>query len=194
MLVKSLQSGNSLKAFKPEQLGLVGEVGALVPKGTQRLRLQGSGSRFVHGGASLQEVIVPVIKINKKRHSDISAVEVDILQSGSKVITSGQLAVTLYQSEPVTEKVQARQFLVGIYTESNQLISDQHEVFMDLSSDNPRERELKLRFVLTQEADDANGQEVNLRLDERVSGTNQVKEYKTQSYTLRRSFTSDFDF
>ena len=194
VLGKSLSTDEALKGFSAEQLGLAGEVSAVIPKGIQRLRLSGSGSRFVHGGASLQEVLVPVIAINKKRQSDTTAVEVDILRSGSSLITSGQLSVTLYQTEPVTEKIQARQLRVGIYTESNVLISDQRKVLMDLSADNPREREMKLRFVLTQQADEANDKEVILRLDEPVSGTNQFKEYKQLRYTIRRSFTSDFDF
>ena len=194
LLGKSLSSGSGLKAFSADELKLSGDVGALIPKGIQRLRLKGSGSRFVHGGASLQEVVVPVIKINKKRQSDTSAVDVDILRSGSTVITSGQLAVTLYQADPVTEKVQPRHLRAGIYTEENQLISDLHNLLLDLTSDNPREREMKLRFLLTQEADAANEQEVILRLDEPVSGTNHFKEYKSLRYTLRRSFTSDFDF
>jgi len=194
LLGQSLSSGDGLKGFSASQLGLAGDVGAVIPKGIQRLRLSGSGSRFVHGGASLQETIIPVITINKKRQSDTASVEVDILRSGSNVITSGQLTVTLYQSEPMTEKIQSRQLRVGIYTEDNVLISDQHDMPMDLTSENPREREMKLRFVLTQEADNANGQEVILRLDEPVSGTNQFKEYKNLRYTIRRSFTSDFDF
>jgi uncharacterized protein (TIGR02687 family) len=194
VLGKNLSTDEGLKGFSAKQLGLAGDVSAVIPKGIQRLRLSGSGSRFVHGGASLQEVLVPVISINKKRTSDTEAVEVDILRGGSNLITSGQLAVTLYQTEPVTEKMHARKLRVGIYTESNVLISDQHEVLLDLSADNPRERELKLRFVLTQQADKANEKEVVLRLDEQVSGTNQFKEYKHLRYTIRRSFTSDFDF
>jgi len=194
VLGKNLSTDEGLKGFSAKQLGLAGGVSAVIPKGIQRLRLSGSGSRFVHGGASLQEVLVPVIAINKKRTSDTEAVEVDILRGGSNLITSGQLAVTLYQTEPVTEKMHARKLRVGIYTESNVLISDQHEVLLDLSADNPRERELKLRFVLTQQADKANEKEVVLRLDEQVSGTNQFKEYKHLRYTIRRSFTSDFDF
>lgn len=194
VLGKDLSVDSSLKSFSPAQLGLAGEVAAVIPKGIQRLRLSGSGSRFVHGGASLQEVIIPVISINKKRESDTSAVEVDILRSGGSVITSGQLAVTLYQTEPTTEKIQPRTLRIGIFTKSNTLISDQHEIVMDLTSDNPRERELKLRFVLSQEADDANGQEVFLTLEEPVNGTTHFKVYKQLSYTIRRSFTSDFDF
>ena len=56
------------------------------------------------------------------------------------------------------------------------------------------ERELKLRFVLTQEADSANNQEVLLKLEEPEDGSNQYRKYKELRYTIRRSFTSDFDF
>ncbi len=194
VLGKGLSSSDALKSFNAEQLKLAGDVGAVIPKGIQRLRLSGSGSRFVHGGATLQETIIPVISINKKRQSDIAAVEVDVLRGGTNVITSGQLSVTLYQTEAVTDKVQPRKLRVGLYTDAGKLISDSHEVLLDLSSDNPREREMKLRFVLTQDADEANNQEVLLKLEEPVSGTNQYKDYKQLPYTIRRSFTSDFDF
>lgn len=194
LLGESLNMGDSFKQFNAQQLGLSGDVNVAIPKGIQRLRLSGSGSRFVHGGATLQEVIVPVIKINKSRQSDTSIVEVEIIRSGSNVITSGQLAVALYQVEPVSDKVQPRRLRAGIYTQADQLISDQHEIVMDFTSENTREREIKLRFLLSQEADAANNQEVTLRLDELVSGTSHYKNYKSISYTIRRSFASDFDF
>lgn len=194
VLGKGLSSSEAMKGFSAEQLNLAGNVGAVIPKGIQRLRLSGSGSRFVHGGATLQETVIPVISINKKRHSDTTSVDVDVLRNGSSVITSGQVSVTLYQTETVADKVQPRKLRVGIYTELGNLISDSHEVLLDLSSENPREREIKLRLVLTQDADEANNQEVLLKLEEPVSGTNQYKDYKQLPYTIRRSFTSDFDF
>lgn len=194
VLGKGLAERPGLRKFSPDQLGLVGEVEVQVPKSINRLRLQGSGSRFVHGGASLQEVVIPVLRINKKRQSDVSAVEVDILRGASSVITSGQLAVVLYQAGPVTDKIQPRVLRAGIYTEAGDLISDSHDLTFDLTSDNPRERELQLRFVLTRRADEANGQEVTLRLEEKHAGTSHYREYKTLRYTMRRSFTSDFDF
>ena len=48
--------------------------------------------------------------------------------------------------------------------------------------------------MLTRQADGANGQEVILRLDERVPDTSHYREYKSARYVLRRSFTSDFEF
>lgn len=194
LLGTKLSGTDAVKVFSSAGLELSGEVDVAIPKGIQRLRLSGSGSRFVHGGATLQEVVVPVISINKKRLSDISKVEVDLLRGGTNVITAGQLSVTLYQTEAVTDKLQSRELRAGIFTDAGQLISDQHHVTMDLIAENSREREMKLRFVLTQEAEDANNQEVTLKLEEPVEGTNQFKEYKQLKYTIRRSFTSDFDF
>jgi len=194
LLGKDLPEHNSLRKFTPEQLGLVGDVEVQIPKSINRLRLKGAGSRFVHGGASLQEVVIPVLKINKKRQSDVSTVEVDILRGASSMITAGQLAVTMYQAGPVTDKIQPRVLRAGIYTEAGDLISDSHELTFDLNSDNPRERELQVRFVLTRKADEANGQEVILRLEGKHAGTSHYKEYKALRYLMRRSFTSDFDF
>ena len=194
VLGKGLNDSSSLRKFKAAELGLLGDIEVQIPKSINRLRLKGSGSRFVHGGASLQEVVIPVIKINKKRQSDITVVEVDILRGARSVITSGQLAVALYQAGPVTDKIQPRVLRAGIYTEAGELISDSHDLTFDLISDNPRERELQVRFVLTRQADEANGQEVILKLEEKHAGTSHYKEYKTLRYLMRRSFTSDFDF
>ncbi len=182
-----------MRAFEPEALGLSGDMEVLIPKSINRLRVKGAGSRFVHGGASLQEVVVPVLQIHKKRKSDVRAVDVDVLRGGVSTITSGQLSVAFYQAEPVTDKVQPRTLRVGIYNQSGELISDSHTLNFDFASENARERELKLRFVLSHKADEANGQEVFLRLEEPVSGTSHYKEYASERYLIRRSFTTDFD-
>jgi uncharacterized protein (TIGR02687 family) len=194
LLGKGLKENPSLRKFTSKELGLSGDLEVQIPKSINRLRLKGSGSRYVHGGASLQELVIPIIKINKTRQSDITAVEVEILRGASSIITSGQLAVMLYQAEAVTDKIQPRYIRAGIYTQAGELLSDSHELTFDNRSDNARDRELLVSFVLTRKADEANGQEVLLRLDEKLPGTSHYKEYKSIRYTMRRSFTSDFDF
>lgn len=188
-----LQENTSLLKFTGSALGLEGQIEALIPKSINRLRLKGACTRFVHGGATLQEVVIPVVQINKKRQSDITSVDVEILKGTSSIITSSQLAVAFYQTEPVSEKIQPRKLRAGIYTESDELISDRHELTFDLTSENPRERELQVRFVLTRQADEANGKEVTLRLEELIPDTSEYKEFKSIRYVVRRSFTSDFD-
>jgi uncharacterized protein (TIGR02687 family) len=190
---KNIEMNDSVKGFSAVDLGLSGDYQVVILKSINRMRLQGSGSRYVHGGAALQEVIIPVIKINKKRASDIGLVDVDIITSASTIITSGQIAVAFYQSEPVSSKLQARQLRAGIYAQDGSLISDSHDLNFDFSSENPREREVKVRFILSYKADDVNNQTVYLKLEEPVSGTSYFKDYRSIPYQLRRSFTSDFD-
>lgn len=194
VLGKGLSVHAGFRTFSPAQLGLGGALEVQIPKSINRLRLKGSGSRFVHGGASLQEVVIPVIRINKKRQSDVGRVEVEFIGGGGKNITTGQLAVVLYQTEAVTEKRQARRLRAGLFTLAGESISDQHELIFDVGSDNPRERERSVRLMLSRAADGANNQQVELRLDEPVDGTSHYTKYRSGRYTLRRSFTSEFDF
>lgn len=193
ILGKGLKQNNSVTIWNSSSLGLTGEMEVCIPKSINRLRLKGSGSRFVHGGVTLQEVVIPVLQINKKRQSDVLVVEIEILRGANSSITTGQLSVMFYQAEAVTEKIQPRSLRAGIYTQAGDLISDTHELTFDLSSENPRDRELALTFLLTRKAEDANGQEVLLRLDENLPGTSHYREYKSIRYTLHRIFTSDFD-
>jgi len=194
VLGHNLSATPGMHTFTSAQLGLAGDVQVQIPKSINRLRLKGAGSRYVHGGASLQEVIVPVVKINKKRQSDTSLVAVEIIGSSTSAITSGQLAVTLYQRDAVTDKIHPRSLRAGIYTEEGELVSDSHELVFDQTSENPRDREQTVRFILTGKADKANGKEVVLRLEEKLAGTSHYVEYASRRYIMRRSFTTDFDF
>jgi len=190
---RGLKPNQSMKRFKAGELGLAGEFEIMIPKSINRLRQQGSGSRYVHGGASLQEVVIPLIKVNKKRTSDTSFVEIDVIASSSAVITAGQISVAFYQTEPVSGKILPRPLNAGIYTKDGTLLSDVHTLNFDLTTDNPREREVRVRFVLSRKADEFNNQTIYLKLEEPIPETSHFKDYKTIPYQLRRSFTTDFD-
>jgi uncharacterized protein (TIGR02687 family) len=193
ILGRNMQEVDGVKKFSAGQLGLAGDLEVLVPKSINRFRKSGSGSRFMHGGCTLQEIVVPVIQVNKSRTSDVSQVEIDLLPSSSDVISTGQLSVAFYQQQAVTDKLRPRTLRVGIYGPGGELLSDRHTICFDASSENPRERETKVKLVLSRQAGDFNDQEVTLRLDEPVAETTHFTDYKSVSYTLRRSFMSDFD-
>ncbi len=194
LLGKNLQEHPSLISFTSAQAGLAGSMEIRIPRSISRLRLKGSGSRFVHGGASLQEIVIPVIAVNKKRGDDIESVSVEVLKGATSTITSGQLAVVFFQEQAVTEKLHPRTLRAGIYSRSGELISSSHDLTFDSPSDDPRERETPVRFVLSSKADNYNNQEVILKAEEREGRTTHYKEYRSIRYLLRRSFTSDFDF
>ncbi len=194
ILGKELKANPSLIHFKSKQLGLDGSIEALIPRGNQRMRLSGSGSRYVHGGASLQEITIPVLKINKKRVSDVDFVTVEIISSSGRIISAGQLVINLYQKEPISDKLQPINLRIGIYNQQDELISEEKNISFNYTSDSPREREITCKLMLSRKAEKANNQDVILRLEKPIPGTNKFQIYKTESYTLRRSFTSDFDF
>ncbi|MGP9669475.1 MULTISPECIES: hypothetical protein [unclassified Psychrobacter] len=194
VLGRNLKDLPSLHKFSSAQLGLEGDMEVQIPKSINRLRVRGSGSRFVHGGAALQEIVIPLLKVNKKRQSDISAVEVEVLRGSNSIITSSELSIGLYQNTPVTDKVRPRILRLGLYADSGELISDTHELTFDYSSENARNREQQVTLLLTREADDYNNREVLLKLEEKLKDTSHYTEYKSLSYMVRRSFDSNFDF
>ncbi len=194
VLGHGLKPAPGLRHFTAAQANLQGDVEMLIPKSVSRLRRQGSGSRFVHGGATLQEIVVPVVRINKKRQSDLAIVEVEAIPGANRRITSSQLAIRLYQSSPVSEKIQSRQLLIGLYGPDGTAISDEHTLVFDNRSDNPRDRERQLRLLLSREADALEGREVILKLRERVGETTHFRDYQAVRYMLARSITNDFDF
>lgn len=192
VLGRGLKDDPAFRKFEPEQLGLSSDLEVQIPKSIHRLKLPGAGSRFVHGGASLQEVVVPVLTVNKKRKSDTRPVNVEVLPETDK-ITTGQLVVKLFQSEPVSEKVQPRTLRAGIYV-GETLISNQPALVFDQPSDDKRDRYQSAPMLLSQDANEFNNRSVEFRLEEQILNTTQWRVYQRAQYLLKRSFTSDFDF
>ena len=188
-----LRISGGAKLYEAKELGLQGDFQVAIPKSINRLRKSGASVRFMHGGSTLQEIVIPVIQIKKRRATDVTSVGIDVLPPTTSVISTGQLGLVFYQNGPVTDKIQARRLRIGLYASDGELISDSHELSFDLVSENPREREQKLRLVLSKRADAYNQQQVILKLEEIVAGTTHYQEYKSVPFTLRRSFTSDFD-
>ncbi|AFR34582.1 BREX-1 system phosphatase PglZ type A [Arthrobacter sp. Rue61a] len=192
VLGKGLKHDPAFMTFQPAQVGLGGEIEVQIPKSIHRIKQPGAGTRYVHGGASLQEIVVPVVTVSKKKKSDVRPVNVEIVPESDK-ITTGQLAVRLYQVDPVSDKVQSRTVRAGIYVGETAL-SNIPELVFDQTSTDKRDRYQTATLYLSQEADDFNNRPVEVRLEEPIPNTNQWKVFTKAPYTLKRSFTADFDF
>ena len=192
VLGKNLTANKSVQKWEGEALGFSDDTEALIPKSINRIRIQGAGSRFVHGGSSLQEIVVPVLEINKARKSDIEQVDIDII-SGSSNITSNTFAVSFYQKQPIADKIQPRQIKAGFYTGTSQLISDVITLLFNSTETDALAREKRQSFLFTAKASNQNGQDVYLKLEEQIEGTNQFKVYKSITYRMLIAFSSEFD-
>lgn len=188
---RGLKDNNSFMKFDAKSLGLEGNLEFQFPKSINRLRLQGSAIHFVHGGVSLQEVIVPIINVNKKRQSDTSKVDVEVILS-NKIISSNQLVVTLYQKDIVSDKIQPITLNVGLYNKNGDVLSETQEIIFDSQSNEARGREHQITLSLNKKIDNENNQTVYLKLSEPQENTTFDKPYKSVEYTVRKIFERDF--
>lgn len=185
-----IEDNPNLLIYQAEDLGLGGDVQIAIPYAGQRMRQAGSGSRYVHGGASLQEICLPLLQVSKKRVSDVAQVDVEIRRSGGKTISSGVLVFRLYQVQPVSEKMQGRTLRVALYDSAGEAISELKTMIFDSGEISDKARDIECRLTLTTKADKAG--DAILRLDELIPGTDKYKEYRSETYTISRMFEIDF--
>ncbi len=182
-----------LMPFSAESLGLEGDFVVGIPKGIRRLRLSGSGARFVHGGLTLQETVIPVMRVERKRGKGGKATPVSAeLLTGSKTVISGaEVSFEILQSEPVGGNLVPVHVRVAAYDADGKAVSQVTELDLASEDDDPNARRTPIRLALAQ--DISNGAQVTLRLDRRIGDTNKyVEGVASQTYKLRRRFGMDF--
>lgn len=84
-----------------------------VPEGTNRLAAPG-GYNFAHGGASLQEMIIPVIKSVRKKTDKTEKVGVALMKHNLTMVSS-RLKFQLIQSEAVSMTVTERKVICQLF-------------------------------------------------------------------------------
>ena len=189
-----IKARSGQKLFSAEQLGLSGDWQAVFPLGLDRFPRQGSGARFVHGGTSLQEVVVPVIRLKRERKDESRVVEAELLRVPAK-ITMGKLSFGLFQLEPVEPKKRLPlQLRIGLYAKADGALLCAHRtVLLDSAASEAREREQQVVLELSNAAGDYNNQTLELRLERQLDGVATPVPYKTVELKLQRPFGSDFD-
>ncbi|MDD2230348.1 MAG: BREX-1 system phosphatase PglZ type A [Candidatus Cloacimonetes bacterium] len=187
---RSIKENPNLLIYKSVELGLSGDTQIAIPYAGQRMRQAGSGSRYVHGGASLQEICLPLLQVSKKRVSDVTLVDVEIRRSGSKTISSGVLVFRLYQVQPVSEKLQGRTLRIALFDKDGEPISELKTMIFDSAETSDKARDIECRLMLTGKADKAG--DAILRLDEFIPDTDIPKVYKSETYSISKMFEMDF--
>lgn len=190
---KNLSNDAATKSFKGVDLNIKSDADVLITKSINRLRIKGAGSRFIHGGATLQEIVVPLVKISMARKDTTTQVDIDIIKSTDR-ITTNILAVSFIQTDVVSEQVLPRTIRAVIRTEDGEDLSDQFRYNFDIEEGSERQREVKHMFQLSSKASGKyKNKRVQLVLEEPVDNSNKWKQYKEYYYTLNISFANDFD-
>jgi uncharacterized protein (TIGR02687 family) len=124
------------------------------PQDTVRIKVQGGGENYVHGGISLQEMVVPVIVYKGMRTGYRKFVEVQnpglALISESHKVSNLMFSLDFLQKHPVGEKVQPCSYTLHFTDDEGVPVSDTQTVIADRSSSNASERVFRVRFALKQ--------------------------------------------
>jgi hypothetical protein len=110
-----------------------------IPKAINRYKRQGHGMHYVHGGASLQEMIVPLIESSRKREEVTEKVTFKLLGKDFKVV-SGAIKVKLIQDKPVSSEYKPIIITCALYKDTDELVSNEIDLTLDSASDLPTER------------------------------------------------------
>lgn len=166
---------------------------AYMPNSTIRFKTQGSGANFVHGGASLQEVVVPVIQFKNVRKGQSNSKEiekVDIkLTNTVRKITNSLFNLTFFQTEKVEGKIVPRTVSIYMIDENDVLISNEETIIGDKASEKPDERIFRVRFALKSLQYDKNQKYYLIIKD---SETDVIIE--KVPFQINLGIVSDFDF
>lgn len=166
---------------------------AYVPKATFRYKMQGSGVNFVHGGASLQEIVAPLLIFQNKRAGQkgakaIEKVEIKLTNTTRK-ITNSIFNLDFFQTEKVGDKIIPRTSVIFMADNEGNILSNEETIIGDRTSHNPAERTFKLRFVLKSMAYDRHKTYYLMMKD---SDTGEIVE--KIPFAINLNIVSDFDF
>lgn len=123
---------------------------ANVPIGADVFKAQGAGLNFVHGGASLEECIIPLLEVKASKDSNKRPkVDLQLISTNNK-ITNYDVMLTFFQKENISQDVKSRQVSIYFVDDDNNKISSDAIIFANKNSDSAEDREFKEKFRLLQ--------------------------------------------
>ncbi|MEB5469793.1 BREX-1 system phosphatase PglZ type A [Virgibacillus pantothenticus] len=126
------------------------ELFVTVPKGVTRFSIQGAGSNYVHGGAMLQEIVIPVItfKNDRSKSSKNLVKKVNVkLTTPTRKITNPITFLEFLQTEKVENKRLSRRLVSYFTDEAGNRVSNENIIIADKTISQAGERTYREKFV-----------------------------------------------
>jgi len=188
---KGLQENTCTSRFTGEQLGIEGENEYLIAKSINKIRMQGGGNRFVHGGAMLQEIVIPLITIKKKRSTDTKEVNVEIFPLRN--ISTNTVTVALYQADIANEKTKPVTLKIAFESKDGTQLSDSVTHTFDSTEQYDTNREVRFKLTFKKDIDSYNNQTIRLVTRKILPQSSETPVYKQIDVKLTLSIFNDFD-
>lgn len=166
-----------------------GDMEFWIPRGSNRFHFVG-GAKFIHGGAMLQEICVPVITVRHRKGSAAKEtkgkeVTVQLLSTALKITTSRH-RFEFIQMDAVSDRVKPLTLKVAVY-EGSDPVTNIETVTFDSESDSMEDRK---KAVMLELRDQEYSKDKNYRLVLRDAETGLEK--LSVDITIDRAFTDDF--
>lgn len=160
-----------------------------VPIGSDVFKVSGGGQNFVHGGSSLQELIIPLIDVKtNKYHTETKSVSIGLVSLVNK-ITNLTTNLDFIQSEPVTDVNKETTYKVYFITDDNEKISNDSMYVADKKDKDASKRIFRLKFTFKNKQYDRNRKYYLVAYDEKNSL--EVIRHEVQ---IDLAFVDDFGF
>lgn len=164
----------------------------IVPKGVIRYKVQGPGINYVHGGASLQEIVIPLIKFKYLRKDDYKPTKVRVqLTNISRKITNRITYLEFLQTDKVGDKKLPLKLKLYFTDEKGERISNENIIIADSRSEYLQERNFREKFTLKEMAYDR-GKKYFLIMEDEEEPVEKI--YEKIPIVIDLLFNDDFTF
>ena len=121
-----------------------------VPFSVNRYRKSGVGHQFVHCGASLQELVTPLIVSSRKRVEFAKKVNPTVLNKGKLRVVSNVLKFNILQENEVSRLEKERTIVIALYKETT-LVSNTIDIVLSSTSEAPSDRLTNIELIVMAE-------------------------------------------
>ena len=160
------------------------------PIGADIFKVAGGGQNYVHGGSSLQEMMIPVIELTTNTRA-VAYDYVDvILTSVNRKVTNLITYFDFIQTEKVTDTMKARSLVAYFTTEDGEKISFDVPIVANSREDAPEKRTFHEKFTL-KSREYKYGNKYYLVLADANDEKNILQQYE---FMIDIAFVDDFGF
>ena len=167
----------------------INDIFVTVPFGVNVFKTSG-GMQFAHGGAALEEIIIPLLYVNTTMGKSNLQKQVELqLIDNKRKITSNVTNIRFFQKENISENITPLKAAVYFVDATGDKISDENIIYADVSSNDPEDREfiVKCTFQDKKYAKNKDYYLVVKDLDNNV-------EIDRYNYIMDIAFQDDFNF
>ncbi|AOY75379.1 BREX-1 system phosphatase PglZ type A [Clostridium formicaceticum] len=173
-------------------LGEDAKLNAIIPKGVTRFKVQGAGANYVHGGAALQEIVIPVVKFKNIRKDEFKSSKVEVkLTNISRKITNRITYLEFFQTEKVEDKKIPMTLKLYFEDDEGNRISNENIIIADSRSSKPEDRTFREKFTLKDQPYDK-GQKYYLVMEDDEESVEKI--YDRVPFMIDLAIVNDFGF